>query len=88
VVLAGQLEDKKWALEKLLGPALTPEGSATRLKSQEARELTQHRYTPDRWVLCRAMLCCECAHPQLPQHAYAIRDTAEARLLAAQWGMC
>lgn len=48
VVLAGQLEDKKWALEKLLGPALTPEGSATRLKSQEARELTQHHYTPDR----------------------------------------
>lgn len=80
MVLAGQLEDKKWALEKLLGPALTPEGSATRLKSQEARELTQHRYTPDRWVLCRAMLCCECAHPQLPQYVCTAWDTQGTQL--------
>lgn len=55
VVLAGQLEDKKWALEKLLGPALTPEGSATRLKSQEARELAEHHYTSDRYMYAEGM---------------------------------
>jgi hypothetical protein len=48
VGLAAKLEDKGWALEQLLGPTLSPEGSSNRLKSEEARATTEHLYTPDR----------------------------------------
>jgi hypothetical protein len=48
VGLASKLEDKGWALEQLLGPTLCPEGSSNRLKSEEARAITEHMYTPDR----------------------------------------
>jgi hypothetical protein len=48
VGLAAKLEDKGWALEQLLGPTLSPEGSSNRLKSEEARSITEHMYTPDR----------------------------------------
>eukprot|EP00775_Hariotina_reticulata_P010525 gene10525-10685_t len=50
VELASKLEDKAWALEKLLGPTLQPEGSTNRLKSEEAKALTEHLYTPDRYM--------------------------------------
>jgi hypothetical protein len=43
-----KLEDKAWAMEHLLGPTLQPEGATNRLKSEEARALTEHLYTPDR----------------------------------------
>lgn len=58
VSLATQLEDRGWALEQLLGPTAHPEGSSNRLKSEEARALTEHLYTPDRysWVLQRQLL--------------------------------
>lgn len=52
--LASKLEDKGWALEQLLGPTLSPEGSSNRLKSEEARATTEHLYTPDR---CAARGC-------------------------------
>lgn len=60
VELASKLEDKAWALEKLLGPTLQPEGSTNRLKSEEAKALTEHLYTPDRWdyELLQVTLCC------------------------------
>jgi hypothetical protein len=48
IALAGQLEDRSYALDKLLGPALHPEGSRHRLKSEEAKALTEQLYTPDR----------------------------------------
>lgn len=51
VELATKLEDRGWALEKLLGPTLSPEGSSNRLKSEEARALTEHLYSTDRWVV-------------------------------------
>lgn len=50
VDLASKLDDRAWALEQLLGPTLQPEGASNRLKSEEARALTQHLYTHDRWV--------------------------------------
>ncbi len=46
--LASKLEDRAWALEHLLGPTLSPEGSSNRLKSEEARALTEHLYSSDR----------------------------------------
>jgi hypothetical protein len=48
MALAAKLEDRSYALEKLLGPALRPEGSGERLLSEEVAELTAHLYTPDR----------------------------------------
>eukprot|EP00878_Enallax_costatus_P000627 GHUV01000730.1.p1 GENE.GHUV01000730.1~~GHUV01000730.1.p1 ORF type:complete len:638 (+),score=262.56 GHUV01000730.1:185-2098(+) len=55
VTLAAKLEDKAWALEQLLGPTLQPEGSSNRLKSEEARVLTEHLYTPDRYMFAEGM---------------------------------
>eukprot|EP00879_Flechtneria_rotunda_P024559 GHRR01026039.1.p1 GENE.GHRR01026039.1~~GHRR01026039.1.p1 ORF type:complete len:229 (-),score=108.03 GHRR01026039.1:698-1384(-) len=55
VDLAGKLEDKGWALEKLLGPTLAPEGASNRLKSEEARAITEHLYTPDRYMYAEGM---------------------------------
>lgn len=49
VELASKLEDKAWALEHLLGPTLQPEGASNRLRSEEARALTEHLYTTDRY---------------------------------------
>lgn len=58
VELAAKLEDKGWALEKLLGPTLTPEGATNRLQSEEARALTEHLYTPDRCARHWTHGCC------------------------------
>jgi len=55
VALAGQLEDRSYALDKLLGPALHPEGSRHRLKSEEAKALAQHLYTSDRYMYAEGM---------------------------------
>lgn len=55
VGLASKLEDKGWALEQLLGPTLSPEGSSNRLKSEEARAITEHMYTPDRYMYAEGM---------------------------------
>jgi hypothetical protein len=63
VELASKLEDKGWALEKLLGPTLQPEGSTNRLMSEEAKALTEHLYTPDRWACVpglASLWCCVC----------------------------
>lgn len=49
IELASKLGDKAWAMEHLLGPLLSPEGASNRLKSEEARTITEHLYTPDRW---------------------------------------
>jgi hypothetical protein len=46
--LASQLEDRAAALERLLGPALEPEGSPSRLKSEEARAMADQLYAPGR----------------------------------------
>lgn len=48
--LASKLEDRAWALETLLGPTMAPEGASNRLKSEEARALTEHLYTHDRYA--------------------------------------
>jgi hypothetical protein len=53
--LASKLEDRSYALEKLLGPALRPEGSGERLLSEEVAELTAHLYTPDRLMYQEGM---------------------------------
>jgi len=55
VDLAAKLEDRAWALEQLLGPTLQPEGSSNRLKSEEARALTEHLYTHDRYMYAEGM---------------------------------
>jgi hypothetical protein len=49
VALASKLDDRAWALEQLLGPTISPEGASNRLKSEEARALTEHLYSADRW---------------------------------------
>ncbi|KAF8072650.1 hypothetical protein HT031_000310 [Scenedesmus sp. PABB004] len=59
VELATKLQDKGWALEQLLGPTLTPEGASNRLKSEEARTLTEHLYTPDRYMYAEGMKLAE-----------------------------
>lgn len=51
VALASKLDDRAWALEQLLGPTISPEGASNRLKSEEARALTEHLYTADRWEM-------------------------------------
>lgn len=61
VSLASKLEDKAWALEQLLGPTLQPEGSSNRLKSQEARAITEHLYSPDRYSGSKAAHTCMAA---------------------------
>lgn len=48
--LATQLADPSVALSKLLGPALMPPGSGGRPKSEETAELTDHLYTPERYM--------------------------------------
>jgi hypothetical protein len=48
--LASQLEDRAAALERLLGPALEPEGSPSRLKSEEAEALTEQLHAPGRFM--------------------------------------
>lgn len=55
VALAAKLGDKAWALEHLLGPTLQPEGASNRLKSEEARALTEHLYTSDRYMYAEGM---------------------------------
>lgn len=55
VDLASKLDDRAWALEQLLGPTLQPEGASNRLKSEEARALTQHLYTHDRYLYGEGM---------------------------------
>jgi hypothetical protein len=49
VALAAKLDDRAWAVEQLLGPTISPEGASNRLKSEEARALTEHSYSADRW---------------------------------------
>jgi hypothetical protein len=46
--LAKQLEDRAAALERLLGPALEPEGAPSRLRSEEAQQLADQLYAPGR----------------------------------------
>jgi hypothetical protein len=55
IELASKLEDKAWALEHLLGPTLQPEGASNRLRSEEARALTEHLYTADRYMYAEGM---------------------------------
>lgn len=47
---AKKLQDKAWALEQLLGPALKPEGASGVLPSEEAERLTEHLYSEDRYM--------------------------------------
>jgi hypothetical protein len=46
-------------MEKLLGPLLAPEGSSNRLKSEEATAITEHLYTPDRYMYAEGMKLAE-----------------------------
>jgi hypothetical protein len=48
--LAQQLEDRAAALERLLGPALEPEGAPSRLKSEEAQLLADQLHAPGRFM--------------------------------------
>lgn len=49
IALSKQLDDRAYALTKLLGPALHPEGNSGKLPSEEVDALTEHLYTPDRY---------------------------------------
>lgn len=48
VALAKQLDDAGYALDKLLGPTMLPEGAPNRLKSDEVEQITEQLHTPDR----------------------------------------
>ena len=53
--LAGQLEDRAAALERLLGPALEPEGAPSRLRSEEARAHADQMHAPGRLMHAEGM---------------------------------
>eukprot|EP00877_Chromochloris_zofingiensis_P014847 jgi/Chrzof1/9616/Cz04g09240.t1 len=50
VALAKQLDDAGYALDKLLGPTMLPEGAPNRLKSDEVEQITEQLHTPDRYL--------------------------------------
>lgn len=48
--LAARLEDPATAMTTLLGPELHALGAGGQLLSQQVAELTEHKYSSDRWV--------------------------------------
>lgn len=50
VALAKSLEDPAAAFQKLLGPELTPLGSGSQPLSVQVKAITEHKYTPDRYL--------------------------------------
>jgi hypothetical protein len=55
MALAAKLEDKSYALEKLLGAAAHPEHNGDRLLSAEVAELTEQLFTPERYMYKEGM---------------------------------
>lgn len=53
--LAAKFEDPEAALKALLGPELTPLGAGSGPLSAQVRAVTEHRYTPDRYMYREGM---------------------------------
>lgn len=53
--LAKKLEDPQYAMEKLLGPLLKVLGSPDELPSEQVKQQTAHKYTPERYMYKEGM---------------------------------